>query len=795
MESLKGCLQQLDTKNMPQFLDQVSDARDNEASRHFAISLYAELAQMHKQAIIPYIPRMMASIVRSLPFSADTQQLHETCAKVVTSVARYTVDPTKPYDSNQQVLFNLCSPLLPALGSKLESSAAGAAVCLQALVESEKWKFAHPDLQDLICSKATAALAERGAHTVALLHLVKSLAKFSKEASQGHVAEWLRIGLQVLQADLGIWQQRVAAAQLIAIILKTADAQKLGLDLHVTVKILEVCLMDKVTVVQVAAAKALETVKSVALEERSHQEVNPVYSTPGGTELLESSCESRQKNSDTEESGLQDLSDSISPRSAASSHEAVPSMASSTVKFGMGPKHSKSRAKISSCLSHASPSLSRPSKLKENTPATMPRRVLSEIPASGKLFSNSEVLPSSCVSKPLRRSSVDLGSKVCSYAMQNHAYLGSEKSIKHAYNPIHDRITTTISLVKTHVEGCQKFSNMGCTCMPDSDEDGRNHLDNMTGGTDNLNGKAGTEAFTTQDDCVEEEGKHRLPVSSSHRIGGVLNDYTSAEFAGDMLNSGCTDDAHSAKDTSKGTRSENLTALDKHLKVAKAHVPSEGFAYRAPSSLLHSLQSKSSVKTRGSGCKECRDADTNLPRQASSDESEEGRVDCQSRDGTSGASCCTVENFSPNVDSNYESGSCIHRQNSRITSDFVLNDRRIHAAGHGWLSSGNCSDCEIDGDEKVKNRLSDSKLHRSLKENECLATQMEGHTELSAVRDLKFRGVHYSEKCSAVSEVLKKQMCVGAGLGLVCAVGILVLAVMVMRHADHSHGLHALVPT
>ena len=120
MDELKDCVRQLDEKTMPQFLDQVSEARDSEVSCNYAISLYSEVARVHKGGIIPFIPRIMASIVRSLPSSGNSQQLHLACTKVITSVARYTIDPTKPLASNQDLLRSLCIPLLSALSTKLE---------------------------------------------------------------------------------------------------------------------------------------------------------------------------------------------------------------------------------------------------------------------------------------------------------------------------------------------------------------------------------------------------------------------------------------------------------------------------------------------------------------------------------------------------------------------------------------------------------------------------------------------------------------------------------------------------
>lgn len=264
MDALKGYIEgELDVKSMPFFLEQVSgESNRSEASRSHAILLFVEVVRVHKQLAVPYIPRIMTTVVRSLPSAAG----HQACAKVVSAVARFAIEPPI---SGEEVLASLCHPLLTVLCSKVEPVSVGAATCLQALVESEKWKFATPHLERELCHRAAMALGERGTQTVAHMHLVRSLAKFNPEALQEDGAQLLRTGLDILLAaggNCGPWQQRAAAAQLLGALLPALDEQTLASELLPTSEALERCRLDKVTVVRQAIGEALNISKSLASE-------------------------------------------------------------------------------------------------------------------------------------------------------------------------------------------------------------------------------------------------------------------------------------------------------------------------------------------------------------------------------------------------------------------------------------------------------------------------------------------------------------------------------------------------
>lgn len=94
---------------------QVAESRDSGGSRAYAISLYEEVARVHGKLIIPHIPRVMISIIRSLTASGSLPQLQQSCAKVVAAIARYTIDFKTSPEEAEDIIRELCDPLTEAL--------------------------------------------------------------------------------------------------------------------------------------------------------------------------------------------------------------------------------------------------------------------------------------------------------------------------------------------------------------------------------------------------------------------------------------------------------------------------------------------------------------------------------------------------------------------------------------------------------------------------------------------------------------------------------------------------------
>ncbi|MCO5559975.1 hypothetical protein L7F22_013579 [Adiantum nelumboides] len=251
---------------------------DGEASSPLAIHVYSTLAKLHKHSLIPYLPRIMSSVLSSL---SSSSQLHHACMQVVSAIAVHTIDSSRDPAYNEETLRSLCRPLLSALlSSQPPHLSAGAASCLQSLVESDRWRCAPLDLQELVCAKGMQGLMDEDMQTVAHMDLMRSLANISSGVViQGYGAPLLAAGMDILQNSSST-VKRVAAAQLLESVLKIADAELLDLDLSPIVGVLKECQQDEVAGVRTAAADALRTASSYA----SHGNLSHKVHVPATTE-------------------------------------------------------------------------------------------------------------------------------------------------------------------------------------------------------------------------------------------------------------------------------------------------------------------------------------------------------------------------------------------------------------------------------------------------------------------------------------------------------------------------------
>ncbi|KAL3684304.1 hypothetical protein R1sor_002326 [Riccia sorocarpa] len=272
MNSLKHLVENLDPGSMPRFLAQVSEIRDQGASKSYAISLYEEVARIHGKLIIPLIPRVMTTMTRTLSSSGSSPQLHQACAKVVSSFARYTIDDSSGVQGNE-ILRELCDPLLDVLAGKLEPLAAGAAVCLQALVESGKWSFASEDLVNEACLRTAVALGEKGTRTVAHLQLTCALAGTNPTVMGAYGVSLIRAGVELLRltSATSTWQQRSCAARLLHVILPIVDRATISSELGPTIQALDSCKHDRMPHVRSAVSEALKTAKMLLLEDNTRR--------------------------------------------------------------------------------------------------------------------------------------------------------------------------------------------------------------------------------------------------------------------------------------------------------------------------------------------------------------------------------------------------------------------------------------------------------------------------------------------------------------------------------------------
>ncbi|KAJ7298282.1 hypothetical protein O6H91_Y006100 [Diphasiastrum complanatum] len=269
LTSLKAYVEKLDSGSMPWFLAQVSESRELDSSRHYAISLYEDVARVHGRLIVPHIPRVMASVTRSLSASGGSVRMQQACSKVVAAIARYTIDPATTAMEAEAVFQELCRPLLDVLTAKFEPLATGAALCLQALVESEKWKLAPADIGIELCFKVAAALREKATQSEAHMHLARSLARANGNSLEQHGASLLRAGKEILEGAAGTekWRHRLCAVQLLRAVMVVVDGAKLATELGSVTETLDKFKLDRMPHVRNEVAKALQTAKTIAEKE------------------------------------------------------------------------------------------------------------------------------------------------------------------------------------------------------------------------------------------------------------------------------------------------------------------------------------------------------------------------------------------------------------------------------------------------------------------------------------------------------------------------------------------------
>eukprot|EP01018_Ginkgo_biloba_P033186 Gb_10260 [translate_table: standard] len=268
MNALRSYVQQLDDKAIPQFLAHISELRDGQASRQYSISLYEVIAREHGKNIIPQISNIMGNVLKALSSNAPSLTLQRACAKVVSALARYTIDPSTFERQREGVLRDLSTPLLEVLLGKVETLAEGAAMCLQVLVESEAWRFAPEDIVNEVCLRVTGALEEKGTQTASHMKLVCSLANSNSLTLEPYGRSLLKAAAQIL--DIGVingnWQQRLHAVQMTKSLLKSVDVGILASEIPNTIERLEMCRSDRMPSVRNAVSETLETAKAIASE-------------------------------------------------------------------------------------------------------------------------------------------------------------------------------------------------------------------------------------------------------------------------------------------------------------------------------------------------------------------------------------------------------------------------------------------------------------------------------------------------------------------------------------------------
>ncbi|KAJ7297680.1 hypothetical protein O6H91_10G087400 [Diphasiastrum complanatum] len=275
MHSLKSIIKQLDAASLPRFLDQLADIPESSPARPFAISLYEEIAHDQGHCLTPHIPRCIATILRLLSASGSSAHLQSACTKAISAIATHCINPTS--NSFEEIVKELCDPLMKVLSGKLEPLTTGAATCLRAVVEADIWQLMPRNICDELCLRVTIAVGERPTQTIGHLHLARSLVKHSTSAIAGYVQALLSSCRDILQqasAATERWQQRAAAAQLVAAILQGLDMETLAAELPAIAKALESSRHDRMPGVRIAVTEALQVARSLLPEVYGHASVS-----------------------------------------------------------------------------------------------------------------------------------------------------------------------------------------------------------------------------------------------------------------------------------------------------------------------------------------------------------------------------------------------------------------------------------------------------------------------------------------------------------------------------------------
>ncbi|OIW12280.1 hypothetical protein TanjilG_06069 [Lupinus angustifolius] len=284
MRALKSYVKNMDFKTIPTFLAQVSETKETGSlSGEFTISLYEVLARVHGVKIVPMIDSIMQSIVQTLASSAGSFPLQQACSKVVPAIARYGIDPTTPEDRKRLIIHSLFKPLSDSLSSSQECLSSGAALCLEALVDSDNWRFASAEMVNKVCQNVAVALEVKSTQTNSHMGLVMALAKRNPLIVEAYARLLIQSGLRILNADAelseGNSQKRFAAIQMMNFLMKCLDPRSIFSEVELVIDEMEKCQSDQMAYVKDAAFEALRTAKKVAIDKKSRSLTSPTSVT------------------------------------------------------------------------------------------------------------------------------------------------------------------------------------------------------------------------------------------------------------------------------------------------------------------------------------------------------------------------------------------------------------------------------------------------------------------------------------------------------------------------------------
>lgn len=268
MKALKSYVKDLDSKAIPTFLAHVSETK--QTGGEHTISLYEVLARVHGPKIVPQIGNITNTIIKTLSMSAGAFALHQACSKVGPAIARYAIDPTTAEDRKRDIIHSLCKPFSDCLLGSQENLSSGAALCLQALVESDNWRFASNEMVNEVCQKVAGSL-EKHSQNKSHMALVTALAKHNSAIVEAYARLLIHSGLQILDGGFmeSNSQKQLSAIHMVGSLLRCLDPKSIMSELELVIKEMEKCQYDRMPFVTGAAFEVIQIAKRICSEKCS----------------------------------------------------------------------------------------------------------------------------------------------------------------------------------------------------------------------------------------------------------------------------------------------------------------------------------------------------------------------------------------------------------------------------------------------------------------------------------------------------------------------------------------------
>ncbi|KAJ0816483.1 putative armadillo-like helical protein [Helianthus annuus] len=264
IKALKSCIKDMDSSSIPIFLTQLSETNEFE----HAITLYEDIARVHGSAIVPHINNIMLTIIKTLSSSSssnpDPFDLHHAWPKVVSTIARYGMDPTTPDYKKQDIMHSLCKPLSDSLLARQESLSSGAALCLKGLVELDDWRFCSGQMVNEVCQRVAAGL-ENLVQGDSHMGLVTALAKRNGLVVEGYARLLVRAGVRILNTGVteeDSWK-RLSAIRMVNGLITSLDYKSVMSELTFVIEEVQKFQNDQIADVKEAACEAIQTAKRI----------------------------------------------------------------------------------------------------------------------------------------------------------------------------------------------------------------------------------------------------------------------------------------------------------------------------------------------------------------------------------------------------------------------------------------------------------------------------------------------------------------------------------------------------